>query len=65
MASSKFQPVDARRAFPCMDEPNIKANYTIRLVHQDGYIALSNMPNVVSDKNKQMIETSFAQNKVF
>ncbi|KAL4239647.1 hypothetical protein ACF0H5_000454 [Mactra antiquata] len=46
LASSKFQPVDARRAFPCFDEPNIKAEYTIKLVHQEGYIALSNMPSV-------------------
>ncbi|KAH3860698.1 hypothetical protein DPMN_023616 [Dreissena polymorpha] len=44
LASSKFQPVDARRAFPCMDEPNIKAEYTVTLVHRPGYIALSNMP---------------------
>ncbi|XP_053392868.1 glutamyl aminopeptidase-like [Mercenaria mercenaria] len=44
LASSKFQPVDARRAFPCFDEPNIKAEYTVTLVHRDGYIALSNMP---------------------
>lgn len=48
MASSKFQPVDARRAFPCMDEPNLKATYTVTLVHQPDYIALSNMPENVS-----------------
>lgn len=45
LASSKFQPVDARRAFPCFDEPNIKAEYTVTLVHRDGYFALSNMPD--------------------
>ncbi|XP_061175207.1 glutamyl aminopeptidase-like [Saccostrea echinata] len=44
LATSKFEPVDARRAFPCFDEPNIKANFTVHLVHQDGYTALSNMP---------------------
>ncbi|KAK3089030.1 hypothetical protein FSP39_000261 [Pinctada imbricata] len=45
LATSKFEPVNARRAFPCFDEPNIKANYTVHLVHRPGYIALSNMPD--------------------
>lgn len=49
LATSKFEPVDARRAFPCFDEPNIKATYTVHLVHQDGYTALSNMPEVVRE----------------
>ncbi|KAJ8318617.1 hypothetical protein KUTeg_003708 [Tegillarca granosa] len=44
LAASKFQPVAARRAFPCLDEPNFKAEYTIRLVHKPEYRALSNMP---------------------
>ncbi|XP_071953572.1 glutamyl aminopeptidase-like [Antedon mediterranea] len=43
MATSKFEPTDARRAFPCFDEPNLKANYTTTLVHANGYDALSNM----------------------
>ncbi|XP_076074224.1 glutamyl aminopeptidase-like [Mytilus galloprovincialis] len=45
MVSSKFEPVSARRAFPCFDEPNIKANFTVHLVHKNEYIALSNMPD--------------------
>lgn len=44
LATSKFEPTDARKAFPCFDEPNIKANYTVHLIHQPDYIALSNMP---------------------
>lgn len=48
MVSSKFEPVSARRAFPCFDEPNIKANFTVHLVHKNEYIALSNMPEEVS-----------------
>ncbi|XP_064627887.1 glutamyl aminopeptidase-like [Lineus longissimus] len=44
LATSKFEPVDARKAFPCFDEPNIKAPYTTTLVHRSDYIALSNMP---------------------
>ncbi|GFR93964.1 protease m1 zinc metalloprotease [Elysia marginata] len=44
ITSSKFEPTYARRAFPCFDEPNIKAEYTITLIHRPEYIALSNMP---------------------
>lgn len=43
LATSKFQPTDARRAFPCFDEPNLKATYITTLVHDKKYIALSNM----------------------
>lgn len=48
MATTKFEPVNARRAYPCMDEPNIKANYTVTLIHRRDYTALSNMPVQVS-----------------
>ncbi|XP_071478894.1 glutamyl aminopeptidase-like [Diadema antillarum] len=43
IATSKFQPTDARRAFPCFDEPAFKARYTTSLVHPPDYFALSNM----------------------
>ncbi|XP_058060069.1 aminopeptidase A-like [Anopheles bellator] len=45
IATSKFEPTFARQAFPCFDEPELKAEYTIHLVHPegDGYEALSNM----------------------
>ncbi|KAG7170009.1 glutamyl aminopeptidase-like [Homarus americanus] len=45
IATSKFQPTDARSAFPCFDEPSFKSTFTTTLVRpSDGYIALSNMP---------------------
>ncbi|XP_053392901.1 glutamyl aminopeptidase-like [Mercenaria mercenaria] len=44
IATTKFEPVAARRAFPCFDEPNIKAEYTVHLVHRPTFKALSNMP---------------------
>uniref|UniRef100_A0A182K7Z1 glutamyl aminopeptidase n=1 Tax=Anopheles christyi TaxID=43041 RepID=A0A182K7Z1_9DIPT len=45
IATSKFEPTFARQAFPCFDEPHLKAEYTIHMVHPsgDGYEALSNM----------------------
>ncbi|KAF0305364.1 Glutamyl aminopeptidase [Amphibalanus amphitrite] len=46
IATSKFQPTFARRAFPCFDEPSFKSTFSTTLVRPsgDGYIALSNMP---------------------
>ncbi|XP_024870969.1 glutamyl aminopeptidase-like [Temnothorax curvispinosus] len=45
IATSKFEPTYARQAFPCFDEPNFKAHFSIKLVHpmDDCYSALSNM----------------------
>jgi puromycin-sensitive aminopeptidase len=42
IASSQFEPADARRAFPCWDEPEFKATFAIRLVVDAGLTALSN-----------------------
>lgn len=45
IATSKFQPTDARKAFPCFDEPSFKSRFSVTLVRpSEGYIALSNMP---------------------
>ena len=45
IATSKFQPTYARKAFPCFDEPSFKSTFSTVLVRpSEGYIALSNMP---------------------
>ncbi|XP_005184074.3 glutamyl aminopeptidase-like [Musca domestica] len=44
MAATDFQPTYARMAFPCWDEPNYKATFTIWLGHSKSLNALSNMP---------------------
>lgn len=43
MAVSKMQPTDARRAFPCFDEPALKATFTITLIADKKMTCLSNM----------------------
>jgi glutamyl aminopeptidase len=49
IATSKFQPTYARQTYPCFDEPGFKSTFKIRLVRPgSGYIALSNMDQVVS-----------------
>eukprot|EP00927_Polykrikos_kofoidii_P049844 TRINITY_DN43855_c0_g1_i1.p1 TRINITY_DN43855_c0_g1~~TRINITY_DN43855_c0_g1_i1.p1 ORF type:complete len:882 (-),score=207.18 TRINITY_DN43855_c0_g1_i1:132-2777(-) len=44
MASTQFETIDARRAFPCWDEPARKAVFAVTLVVDSHLVALSNMP---------------------
>ncbi|KAJ7393673.1 hypothetical protein OS493_003330 [Desmophyllum pertusum] len=43
-SATQFEPLRARRAFPCFDEPAMKATFTVIVVHDPRLIALSNMP---------------------
>ncbi len=48
IATTQFEATDARRAFPCFDEPDRKAVFAITLDVDDGLLAVSNGP-VVSE----------------
>ncbi len=43
-AATQFEAADARRAFPCFDEPEFKAVFAVELEHPSGNAAIANMP---------------------
>lgn len=40
--STHFEPADARQAFPCFDQPDMKATFSITINVPEGFMALSN-----------------------
>ncbi|OXB83635.1 UNVERIFIED_CONTAM: hypothetical protein H355_015283 [Colinus virginianus] len=46
LVASHMEPAYARTVYPCFDEPDMKATFNIRIVHDPSYVALSNMPAI-------------------
>ena len=53
---TSFTPIDARRAFPCFDEPDLKAPWALTLHVPRGQVALANAPEVTRSDEPEGIE---------
>ena len=53
MFSTQFESCDARRSFPCFDEPNLKASFEFEIEIPEDQTALSNMPEKETRKSSK------------
>ncbi len=49
LAATQFESTDARRAFPCWDEPDFKATFGVTVVADDGLTVLGNAREISSE----------------
>ncbi|HZP96322.1 MAG TPA: M1 family metallopeptidase [Candidatus Limnocylindria bacterium] len=66
-AATQFEAADARRAFPCFDEPEFKAKFAVELVYPSGNTAIANMPVESTEElgeNRTRTRTRFRETPV-
>ncbi len=65
LATTQFEATDARRAFPCWDEPDLKASFAVTLDVPEGLLAVANTREVArQDREDGSVRIHFAESMV-
>ncbi|RXN18217.1 aminopeptidase N-like protein [Labeo rohita] len=67
LATSLMKPTDARKVFPCFDEPALKAEFEITVIHRPDTTALSNQkgaPDTTEIDGEEWVVTTFPKTPI-